>query len=192
MKLTAQRLLIFFLIVLLSVGFGFAYDAIADAAERRSYPQVESYADMIATCSAEFGAPEAVIWATVRNESDFVSSAVTGDHIGLMQLTPDQLTFVCREILREEPPDAGMRYDPKTNLRIGCAWLSALYQRYGMWESVYAAWHAGTDAADAWLTNPDCLNDQGRLTHIPDSKTAAFVSRMKKSADMYAKLYYES
>lgn len=191
MKLTAQRLLIFFLIILLSAGFGFAYDAIADTAERRSYPQVEGYTEVIAACSAEFGIPEAVIWATVRTESNFVSSAVTEDAIGLMQLTPDQLTFICREILHEEPPDTGMLYDPKTNLRIGCAWLSALYQRYGMWESVYAAWYAGTDAADAWLANPDCLNGQGRLTRIPDSKTAAFVSRMKKAADMYAKLYYE-
>lgn len=191
MKFNLRRLLIFFLIVLLSVGFGFAYDAIAGALERKSHPQPEAYAGLIAGYAAEFGVPEAVIWATVRSESDFVSSAVNGEAVGLMQLTPDRLDFVCREVLGEPTPEAGMLYDPATNLRMGTAYLSWLYQRYGMWDSVYAAWRAGTDATDAWLADPECLNDQGRLTDIPDRAVAAFVSETLQSAEMYAELYYQ-
>lgn len=192
MRFNSRKLLIFVLIVLLSVGFGFAYDAIAGAIERRSYPQPEEYADLIAGYASEFGVPEAVIWATVRNESDFVSSAVNGSAIGLMQITPELLDEVCREVLGEPTPDTGMLYDPATNLRVGTAYLSSLYQKYGMWDSVYAAWSAGTEAADAWLADPDCLNEQGRLTKIPDKSAASFVSKMRKSAEMYAELYYES
>ena len=190
MKLTAQRVLIFFLIILLSVGFGFGYDAAADKLERRKYPKSATYAAMITEYSQEFGVPEAIIWATVQSESGFVSSAVSGDAVGLMKITPARLEHICRDILHESVPDTGMLYDPATNLRVGTAYLSSLYQKYGMWESVFAAWSAGTDATDNWLNDKKCLNAQGKLVKIPDSKCAAFVSRTVKAAEMYAKLYY--
>lgn len=190
MKLTVQRVLIFFLIFLLSVGFGFGYNAVADKLERRKYPQSPAYADMIADCSQTFGVPEAVIWATVQSESNFVSSAVSGDAVGLMKITPARLEQVCRDILHEPVPDAGMLYDPATNLRVGTACLSSLYQKYGMWESVYAAWFAGQSETDGWLNDPKCLNQQGKLVKIPDAKCASFVARTAKAAEMYAKLYY--
>ncbi|MBE6633567.1 MAG: lytic transglycosylase domain-containing protein [Ruminococcaceae bacterium] len=192
MKLTLQRLLILLALIPLSILFGLGYDAAATAIEKSKYPIDPLYAEMILEQANAFGVPPAILWATVRQESDFVSNKVSEDgSIGLMQITPALLDSVCRQILNEPTPDTGMLYDPATNLRIGAAWLSALYEKYGMWESVYAAWHAGTGSADFWLSDPECLNEQGRLTYIPDEATAKFVSRMKKSAEMYTKLYYE-
>ena len=193
MKLTLQRLVILAVLIPASILFGIGFDAVATAVERSRYPQDERYAALIHGQSESFGVPPSIIWATVLLESDFVSNAVSGSgEIGLMQISPAMMDIICREVLGEPTPDAGMLYDPATNLRLGTAWLSALYERYGMWESVYAAWHAGTGSADYWLSDPECLNEQGRLTYIPDKDTANFVSRMIKGAEMYTKLYYES
>lgn len=190
MKLTARRLVIFLLIALLSVGFGYGYDATATAIEKHRYPQPQRFSALVYEQAEAFGVPANVIFAVVRCESDFVSDALSEDGaVGLMQITPARMETVYAEILHEPIPDAGILYDPKTNLRVGTAWLSQLYQIYGVWDTVYAAWHAGEETVDAWLLDESCLDEQGQLTNIPHRETAKFVSRTKKSAEMYAKLY---
>ena len=85
---------------------------------------------------------------------------------------------------------AGMLYDPATNLRAGTAWLSELYGRYGVWETVYAAYYAGTDTVDMWLKNPDLVSEQGRLQNVPDKAAEEYIEETAKSAELYQKLYY--
>ena len=193
MKLTVQRLLIFLLLIPLSIGFGFGYDAAATAVEKKMHPIPSRYAALIEEQAAEFGVPSAIVYAVVQNESDFVSDAVSADGaVGLMQITPDVMRDVYTNIFHENVPDEGILYDPKTNLRIGIARLSHLYRIYGVWDTVYAAWHAGTDVVDAWLIDADVINEQGRLENIPDKSTAKFVSHTQKSEKMYSKLYFSA
>ena len=190
MKLTAKRLLIFVLIVLISVGFGFGYDVAATAVEKHRYPQPQRFSALVCEQAEAFGVPANVIYAVILCESDFVSDALSEDGaVGLMQITPAQMEQVYTEFFHEPIPDAGILYDPKTNLRVGTARLSQLYQIYGVWDTVYAAWHAGESTVDAWLLDESCLNEQGQLTNIPYRETEKFVSRAKKSAEMYSKLY---
>ncbi len=193
MKLHPAKLLLLAGLIIFSVLFGLGYDAAATALEKRSYPLDGRYEEMILRQAEAFGVPPTVIWATVRHESDFQSNLLSeSGAVGLMQITPDLLATVCTEVLGEPVPESGMLYDPETNLRIGTAWLSALYEKYGMWESVYAAWVAGTGSADFWLTDPECLNEQGRLTYIPDRDAAQAVADLKKASEAYASLYFES
>ena len=193
MNLAARRFSILLLILALSIGFGFAFDAAAEAIERKRYPLVEEYAALISDYAEEFGVPEAVIWATVRTESGFASNAVSDDgEVGLMQLTPSDMEAIFQNILREDAPDAGLLYDPKTNLRLGAARLSSLYEQYGAWDTVFAAWHAGTVAVDGWLSDPSNLNEWGSLERIPNKETDAFVSDLRRSVKFYTSLYYEA
>ena len=87
--------------------------------------------------------------------------------------------------------DPGILYDPETNLRIGAAYLSHLYQRYGVWDTVFAAYHAGIDQVDAWLKNPEYVNARGRLENIPQKETRDYVTQMNQSVRTYSELYYE-
>ena len=192
MKLNLQRTVAFLLLIALSVGFGFAFDAVATAVERHRYPRPTEIADLIERNAREFGLPEPVLWATVHTESNFTSNAVSGDgSIGLMQLTPDDFLLICTQVLKEDAKDSGMLYDPATNLRCGTAWISALYQRYGVWDTVYAAYYAGTDTVDAWLANPELVTPQGTL-RIPDRDTASYVKAVNRAVHLYSQLYYES
>lgn len=191
MRWNIRRVGILLAIILFSIGFGFAFDAIVDKIERHRYPKPVSYTDFVAADAAECGVPEAVIWAMVRQESNFVSSKVgESGEIGLMQLTPEQFADICERLL-QTTGDSGLLYDPASNLRAGAALLSDLYSRYGNWETVYAAWDTGTEQVDLWLADPTVSNGLGGLKKIPDRETERFVKAVSKSVQKYTDLYDE-
>ena len=129
--------------------------------------------------------------ATVRTESRFTSNLEGDDGgIGLMQLTPEEFAMIQTDILRVPPEDKGLLYDPQKNLQCGTAYLSYLYQRYGVWETVFAAFDAGTASVDAWLANPEYVTELGTLKNIPDKQTARFVRDVMKARELYIKLYF--
>lgn len=190
MKLTVQRVLIFFLLIALSVGFGFAFDAVADAVERSNYPRPDELRDGVSDASARFGLPEAILWAAVRERSGFQSNLTDEDGgIGLFRLTPERYTAVRTEVFTETEPDPGLLYNPSVNLLTGAAYLSLLYEKYGVFETVYAAMELGEETVDAYLTDPDHVTAQGTLTGLP-KKAAATVAAMEEAVETYTRLYY--
>ena len=192
MKFNLRHVIAFLLLIALSIGFGFGFDAIATAIEESNHPRPEELNESVVENAKAFGIPEAVIWSTVKNGSDFASNAVSDrGEIGLMQISPERFDRICTELLSENP-DARMLYDPETNLRAGSAWISYLYGRYGIWEHVYAAYFAGTEQVDAWLGDASLLSEQGVLTDIPDEATAAYVEDMTDAVECYTKLYYQT
>ncbi len=192
MKLTAYRLLAFLLLIALSVGFGFAFDAVATAVEKHNAPRVESLAVEVSAQAEQNGIPEPVIWAMLCEASGFQSNAANGDRVGLMQLTHAQLNEARTLLLGLDAADAGMLYDPSTNLSAGCAYLSHLYLRYGTWELVFAAYFAGSDTMDAWLADPKLSDDSGVLKAFPDSDINELVHRILRTAELYEELYYNA
>lgn len=191
MKLTLQRVIAFLLLIALSVGFGFGFDAVATAIEKKNHPRPDSIAPHISDNARTFGIPEPILWAIACECSDFASNAV-GENgaIGLMQITPEHYEVIC-EILEEEPLDTGILYDPQTNLRLGAAYLSHLYRRYGVWDTVFAAYFAGTEATDAWLTDEKTVTPMGTLQNLPKD-VSRFIKRVNDSVELYSKLYYET
>ena len=192
MRINAPRVIAFFLLIALSVGFGFAFDAIMGAVERHKYPIVVELADDVHEKATEYNIPEPVLWATLHETGGFESNRVSDGAIGLMQITPERFAFICTELWGEEVRDAGLLYDPDTNLDAGCAWLSYLYRYYGVWEHAHAAYYVGTETVDAWLANPDLLDERGILSEIPDGRVAEYVKAVIKTTEYYEKLYYES
>lgn len=193
MKLTVWRVLAFFVLLAISVGFGFGFDTAATAIERHRYPTEPSLAAAVTENAKAYGVPEPILWATVKCGSNFASNALSEEgRIGLTQLTPTQFAFVCTELWEEEARDAGMLYDPTTNLKAGCAYLSYLFGKYGVWEHVFAAYFTDCETVDTWLSDPERLNAQGVLTDIPDTRVERYVKNMHKTTEIYTKLYYQS
>lgn len=191
MKLTLQRVIAFLLLIALSVGFGFGFDAVATAIEKRNHPRPDSLALNVSANAKEFGIPEPILWAVICECSDFASNALGEDGaIGLMQITPARYEEIC-EILEEEPLDTGILYDPETNLRLGAAYISHLYRRYGVWDTVFAAYYAGVEATDAWLRDEETVTPLGTLQNLPKD-TERFIKRINDSVKLYGKLYYET
>jgi len=191
MKFNARSLAIIAAILVLSIGFGFAFDGIATAIEKNQYPLSPRYANDIREVATEYGIPEVILWAIVRTESNFSSNYEGEDGgIGLMQLTPDEFTMIQSDILHITPEDKGLLYDPQKNLQCGAAYLSYLYERYGVWETVFAAFDAGIASVDAWLATPEYVTELGTLKNIPSTKTARFVRDVEKARELYINLYF--
>ena len=193
MKLTLHRVVAFFLLIALSIGFGFAWDAAATAVERHRYPLQADLSTKISQHAEQYGIPEPVLWAAVRNNSSFASNAVAPNGaVGLMQITPERFEWICLNLLGGEPKDIGMLFDPDTNLSAGCAYLSYLYDRYGIWAHAFGAYFTDPQTMDAWLNDTSHLSEQGVLQVYPNRETADYVKDMVDAVKFYSKLYYET
>ena len=177
------------IILVVSLAFGGVFELLCLGGERLSHPR--KYQDFVTQYAAEYGVPEAVIYAMLKVESNFDSTMQgKNSEIGLLQLTPALYVRLATEA-HDEEMNAAALYDPDTNIRYGTMYLSLLYTKYGMWSTVYAAWYAGEEAVDAWLTNANYVDpDFGTLQIVPDKKIAKAVKKAAKAQAIYEKLYY--
>ena len=191
MKINSRHVAIFLVLILLSVGFGFAFDAVATVIEKHRYPIDEGLAEAVEAQSDIYDIPAPILWAVLHTGSGFASNAVSEDgRIGLMQLTPEVFEFICVSVMNGEAKDAGLLYDPNTNLTAGCAYLAYLYSYYGIWDHAFLAYRVGIDTVDGWLADPENLSAQGVLETVPDPDAAAYPALIKEIANHYTQLYY--
>ncbi len=186
MKNALRRAFAVLLILSLSIGIGYAYDRVRDIIDRRIYPR--EYREYVERYSSEFGIPEAIIYAVIKTESNFESNAVSdAGAVGLMQMMPE--TFLWLGERRGEVLDDGLLYDPETNIRYGVYYLSYLYNEFGLWSSVFAAYNAGPTRVREWSTDTRYADENGALIDIPFEETRNYVKKVEETADLYGKLY---
>lgn len=147
------------------------------------------YNDLVERFSDEYAVPEEVIYAVMNTESSFKSDAVSKKGaIGLMQITPDTLDWLCmRHGTDENNPE--LLYNPEINIKYGTYFLSLLYTEFGVWDTVFAAYNAGRSRVAAWLEDP-MYNQNGKIVNIPIAETKNYVEKVNKALIVYKKLYY--
>lgn len=188
-KKSSKHALPILIILMVSLALGGVFELGCLGAERLSHPR--KYEEMVTEYAALYGVPEHVVYAVIKTQSGF-DSTKQGENgeIGLFQLTPARYLALAAQAKDPEANPAAL-YDPETNIRYGTMYLAGLYQKYGMWSTVYAALYAGEDAVDAWLQNPAYVDpDFGTLVTIPDKQIAKAVKKTVKAQDIYEKLYY--
>lgn len=186
MKTAVRRTVAAIFIIALSIGIGFAYDRIRDRIDRQLYPR--DYQTYVERYSAMYGVPEHIIYAVIKIESNFESNAVSSaGAVGLMQLMPDTFAWLCER--QDEALDPGMLYDPETNIRYGVYYLSYLYNEFGLWNSVFAAYNAGPTRVRTWAADTRYADENGALAAIPFDETRAYVGKVEEAVELYQKLY---
>ncbi len=186
-KKTVLRSVVVILIVSLSVLIGILVENFFDGLDRDSHPR--DYSDFVTKYSEAYGVPEYIVYAVIKTESNFDSSAVSGDgSVGLMQIMPS--TFELISGLLGEEYEFGMLYDPETNIKYGTYYLSYLYGIYARWPTVYAAYNTGTATVNEWLSDSRYSPDGMSFETIPYEETSLYVEKLGDAADLYAKLYY--
>ncbi|MBQ9080262.1 MAG: lytic transglycosylase domain-containing protein [Clostridia bacterium] len=174
-------------IFIVALAVGLIYQHIYNIRQFDTYPQ--KYSEYVATASIEFNVPEQIIYATIKTESNFQPNAKSSaGAIGLMQLMPDTFEWLTDSMLCENLPPHFI-YDPKTNIRYGTYMLSWLYDRFGDWETVFAAYNAGIGNVNSWLSDERYSSD-GKLTNIPFAETRGYVKRQLEHIKKYENLYY--
>ena len=173
------------LLLLLALGAGVFLDKSVYKTESRLYPR--KYIALVEDASARTGVPESVIYAVIRTESNFKEDAVSwANAMGLMQLTYDTYDWVY--FRRGQTADHDTILIPSYNIDAGCALLEWLWNRYGDWELVYAAYNAGFGRVDKWLSDPG-ITENGKLVHIPINETETYVKYVKAAEEAYRTLY---
>lgn len=180
---------IFLILLIVSVAFGFLFDAICSAAEKKIYPK--KYEEYVEKYSAEYRVPPELVYSIIKCESNFDSAAVSGDGaIGLMQMMPSTFNDLTTNKLSEDL-DTGMLYDPETNIKYGVYYLSYLKTYFDDWNTVAAAYNAGYNRVREWLKDKEYSSDGISLINskIPYAETRKYCERVARAREKYISLY---
>lgn len=191
-KKAAIRSVVIICIAAVSILIGVIYQNISIKIDKNKYP-VE-FSDFVAKYSDEYGVPEYIIYAVIKESSNFDSSvlAETGE-IGLMQVSVELLNLYSSSL--RDNYDAGMLYDPETNIKYGTYHLSKLYLRLGTWKAVFASMHAGEETVLEWLADESVSdieeNVKPKLRDIPDKECNKYTEKLLEISETYKTLYYK-
>ncbi len=153
--------------------------------ERKLYPV--KYSTYVEYYAKENNIPKEKVYAVILTESKFNEYAVShAGACGLMQLMPSTYKSIAEEL--ERIPDMNLIFDPAVNICCGSYLLSKLYNKYGSWEIVYAAYNAGEKAVDRWLED-DKYSKNGVLINIPYRETEKYVKKVADAEEVYKKIY---
>lgn len=173
------------LLLAAALCIGVLLDRAVYRTESALYPR--KYIALVESAAERYALPESVIYAVIRTESNFKEDAVSwAGAMGLMQVTYD--TFDWIYFRRGETADRDKILIPSYNIDAGCALLAWLYERYGDWKLVYAAYNAGFGRVDKWLSDPE-ISENGVLVNIPITETDAYVRYVSAAEETYRQLY---
>jgi soluble lytic murein transglycosylase len=137
------------------------------------------YREEIKAGSKQSGLPEALIYATLRQESLYDSDAVSSaDALGLLQLQLGTARKIARQLGRPAPTRADL-LNPAINVPLGAAELAALLAKFqGQVPVALAAYNAGPAAAARWLP-PSAIDADVWIENIPYNETRTYVQRVQ-------------
>ena len=134
------------------------------------------------------GVEPALVYAVMRAESGFDEKAVSrAGAVGLMQLRPSTARFIGER--------SGIAFEPdrlsegEYNVRLGCAYLSYLLERFPVRETALAAYNAGEGTVREWLSDGKFSADGQRLDRIPYGETARYIKKVDRFRKIYLILY---
>lgn len=165
--------------LLARAGLGYYY--------RQAYPM--KYEALIDAACAEKGLDRALVYAVVRTESGFDPEAVSPVGArGLMQLMPDAFDWV-RMRQGRQPEEQARLFDPAVNIDCGTEMLRMFLDEFDSVENALCAYHAGRGSVLKWLADPAYAPDGKTVTNIPFADTAAYVKKVRRTIELYQKLY---
>jgi soluble lytic murein transglycosylase len=123
------------------------------ARELLAAERVEDHVPAIAAAAREFGLDPYLVAGVVAAESSGRSRAVSSvGALGLMQLRPDTAAERARLLGVRNFDADDLLDDPALNVRLGCAYLDHLFERFGQDpRPVLMAYNAGPNKVAAWF-----------------------------------------
>ena len=148
------------------------------------------YKELIKKYADEFDLDPYLVISIIRCESSFDQYALSEKGaIGLMQVMPDTGTWIAHKLGLDSTYQQDQLYDPETNIRFGCWYLSFLNGRFsGYRDAMICAFNAGHGNVRNWLDDPRYAVN-GVLTSIPFPQTERYLDRVTTAFDHYCDLY---
>lgn len=171
---------------LLGLVFMFSEDQVMEETTQ-VYPM--QYSDLIRANANVFALEPAYVAAVILAESSYDPNATSNVNAqGLMQIMPETGAWIAKKL--GEDYVEGCLFDPDTNIRYGCWYLSFLMNRYdGDKRCSSAAYHSGQGTVDKWLKDPAYSTDGKTLNVIGGSNADTYVKRVLEYYEKYDELY---
>jgi soluble lytic murein transglycosylase len=151
-----------------------------------AYPS--PYADDVNSAEQAEDLPHGLLWAVMRQESGFDPDAVSPARaVGLMQLMPDTARPIADEL--SLPRDDARLTSPPYAIRVGAHVLRKLLDEYhGVIPLAVAAYNAGSDAIDRWLSRSPAMQLDTFVERIPFRETRDYVAHVMGNLARYGYL----
>jgi soluble lytic murein transglycosylase len=140
--------------------------------------------------SAANGLDPYLVASLIRQESEFNPNAVSrANAVGLMQLLPKTGKAVAKEVkMRRYNPS--QLYTPAVNLQLGTRYFRGMVDKFGgSFEYALAAYNAGSDRVEDWLSQGKYRDPQEFVESIPFTETREYVQAILRNASVYKQLY---
>jgi soluble lytic murein transglycosylase len=130
-----------------------------------------------------------LVASLIRQESEFNAGAVSHKNaVGLMQLLPGTGKKVAKEEkLRHF--NANQLFTPGVNLQLGTRYFRTMVDKFGSFEYALAAYNAGSDRVEDWLSAGNYRDPQEFVESIPFTETREYVQAILRNASVYRQLY---
>lgn len=177
----SKRTLVILLIVFMAIGSGFLINRIWNALDPT--PFIQQYAE-------EYDVPVSLVHSVIEVESHFNPYATSSVGArGLMQMMPATFEWLTGEEHLCEYLPSSLLYDSEVSIRYGVYYLRYLYDKFGSWDLVLAAYNGGEGNVAKWLQNPEYSDGKGNLTYIPFTETRNYVEKVKDAQKNYEQLH---
>jgi soluble lytic murein transglycosylase len=84
---------------------------------------------------------------------------------------------------------ASQLYTPAVNLQLGTRYFRGMVDKFGSFEYALAAYNAGSDRVDEWLSQGKYRDAQEFVESIPFTETREYVQAIMRNASVYKQLY---
>ena len=149
------------------------------------------YEEFVETYAEQYHLELALVYAVIFCESGFRPNAVSpAGAKGLIQIGDDTAIWAAQQIegMQEEQLEI---MDPKTNIQIGCWYLSWLFEKFhGNLQTALAGYNAGHNRVAQWLADEEKSKDGLTLDEIPYEETEQYVGKVKIMKKIYAWRYH--
>jgi soluble lytic murein transglycosylase len=131
-----------------------------------------------------------LVASLIRQESEFNPNAVSrANAVGLMQLLPKTGKVVAKEV-KLKRYSASQLYTPAVNLQLGTRYFRGMVDKFGgSFEYALAAYNAGSDRVDDWLSQGKYRDPQEFVESIPFTETREYVQAILRNANVYKQIY---
>src|SRR6201987_5336764 len=130
-----------------------------------------------------------LVASLIRQESEFNPNALSrANAVGLMQLLPVTGKKVAKEVnLHHYNPS--QLYTPTVNLQLGTRYFKTMVDKFGSFEYALAAYNAGSDRGQDWVSEGKYRDPQEFVESIPFTETREYVQAILRNANVYKQLY---
>lgn len=145
---------------------------------------------LIETWARHYRLDPFLVAGLIRQESEFNPGAVSPARAhGLMQILPSQGRILARQL--HLPGYRSSRlFQPAYNIRLGTYFLRSLLDKYGeRLELALAAYNAGPNRVEIWLTWGEFREAAEFIETIPFSETRGYVQAVLRNAELYRQIY---